>query len=77
MFGLGLQGMLIILIIALIIFGPAKLPQIGSGWGKAIRDLRKGMKEEELEGEVHEEKTANFALISIRPFLSYNWEMCL
>lgn len=58
MFGLGLQELLIILIIALIIFGPTKLPQIGSGLGKAIRDFRKGVKEEEPEGEIHEEKTA-------------------
>ena len=56
MFGLGLQELLIILIIALIIFGPAKLPQIGSGLGKAIRDFRKGVKEEEPEGEIHEEE---------------------
>ena len=39
MFGLGFQELLIILIIALIIFGPSKLPQIGSGLGKAIRDF--------------------------------------
>jgi sec-independent protein translocase protein TatA len=58
MFGLGFQELLIILIIALIIFGPAKLPQIGSGLGKAIRDFRKGVKEEEPGGEIHEEKTA-------------------
>ena len=43
MFGLGFQELLIILIIALIIFGPAKLPQIGSGLGKAIRDFKKGI----------------------------------
>ena len=42
MFGLGFQELLIILIIALIIFGPGKLPQIGSGLGKAIRDFKKG-----------------------------------
>jgi sec-independent protein translocase protein TatA len=43
MFGLGFQELLIILIIALIVFGPGKLPQIGSGLGKAIRDFRKGL----------------------------------
>ncbi|MEK6601928.1 MAG: twin-arginine translocase TatA/TatE family subunit [Candidatus Binatota bacterium] len=43
MFGLGFQELLIILIIALIIFGPGKLPQIGSGLGKAIRDFKKGI----------------------------------
>jgi len=43
MFGLGLQELGIILVIALVIFGPTKLPQIGSGLGKAIRDFRKGV----------------------------------
>ena len=43
MFGLGFQELLIILIIALIVFGPGKLPQIGSGLGKAIRDFKKGI----------------------------------
>jgi len=49
MFGLGFQELLIILIIALIIFGPAKLPQIGSGLGKAIRDFKKGIGGEDSE----------------------------
>jgi sec-independent protein translocase protein TatA len=43
MFGFGLQELLVILVIALIIFGPSKLPQIGSGLGKAIRDFKKGI----------------------------------
>lgn len=43
MFGLGLYELLFILVIALIVFGPGKLPQIGSGLGKAIHDFRKGM----------------------------------
>jgi sec-independent protein translocase protein TatA len=47
MFGLGFQELIIILVIALVIFGPAKLPQIGSGLGKAIRDFKKAVGEEE------------------------------
>jgi sec-independent protein translocase protein TatA len=43
MFGLGIQELLIILVIALVIFGPSKLPQIGAGLGKAIRDFKKGV----------------------------------
>ena len=45
MFGLGIQELLVILVIALVIFGPSKLPQIGSGLGKAIRDFKKGVTE--------------------------------
>jgi sec-independent protein translocase protein TatA len=49
MFGLGVQELLIILVIALVLFGPSKLPQIGSGLGKAIRDFKKGISGEEPE----------------------------
>lgn len=49
MFGLGFQELLVILIIALIIFGPGKLPQIGSGLGKAIRDFKKGVSGDDSE----------------------------
>lgn len=37
--------LLIILVIALIIFGPGKLPEIGAGLGKAIRGFKKAMEE--------------------------------
>lgn len=47
MFGFGLQELLVILVIALVIFGPSKLPQIGSGLGKAIRDFKKGISGDE------------------------------
>ena len=49
MFGIGLQELVIILVIALVIFGPTKLPQIGSGLGKAIRDFRKSVSGEDPE----------------------------
>jgi sec-independent protein translocase protein TatA len=49
MFGLGLQELLVILVIALVIFGPTKLPQIGSGLGKAIRDFKKGVSGDDSE----------------------------
>ncbi len=41
MFGLGLQEILIILAIFLLLFGAKRLPQIGEGLGKTIRELRK------------------------------------
>ena len=43
MFGLGVGELLVILIIVLI-FGSNKLPEIGSGLGRAIRDFRKEVK---------------------------------
>ena len=49
MFGLGLQELGVILLIALVIFGPTKLPQIGSDLGKAIRDFKKGVSDDDPE----------------------------
>jgi sec-independent protein translocase protein TatA len=49
MFGLGVPELMVILVIALVIFGPSKLPQIGSGLGKAIRDFKKGVTGAETE----------------------------
>lgn len=37
--------LILILIVALLVFGPNKLPQIGAGLGKSIRDLKKAMAE--------------------------------
>lgn len=39
--GLGPGEILLILVLALIVFGPGKLPEIGSGLGKAIREFRR------------------------------------
>jgi sec-independent protein translocase protein TatA len=58
MFGLGFQELLIILVIALIIFGPGKLPQIGSGLGRAIRDFKKGVGGEDSEEITKQEEPA-------------------
>ncbi|MCM8781977.1 MAG: twin-arginine translocase TatA/TatE family subunit [Candidatus Omnitrophica bacterium] len=49
MFGLGMPELLVILVIALLIFGAAKLPEIGRALGKAISEFKKGMKEGEME----------------------------
>ncbi len=43
--GIGIPELIIILVIILIIFGAGKLPEIGSGIGKAIRNFRQATKE--------------------------------
>jgi sec-independent protein translocase protein TatA len=40
--------LLIILVIVMIIFGPGKLPDLGSTLGKAIRDFKREMSEPEV-----------------------------
>ena len=41
MFGIGMPELIIILIIILIIFGAGKLPEIGAGIGKGIKNFKK------------------------------------
>ena len=55
MFGIGPQEIVIIVIGALIIFGPQRLPEIAAQAGKALRDFRR-MKDE-LTGELRQSLT--------------------
>ena len=43
--GLHLPELIIVLAVALLIFGPKKLPEMGSAIGKSIKEFRKGMNE--------------------------------
>jgi sec-independent protein translocase protein TatA len=48
-FGIGLPEMGIILVVALLVFGPKKLPEIGRSLGQAIRGFKEASKEFETE----------------------------
>ncbi|MEQ8467485.1 TatA/E family twin arginine-targeting protein translocase [Coleofasciculus sp. E2-BRE-01] len=48
-FGIGLPEMALILIVALLVFGPKKLPEIGQSLGKAIRGFQDASREFETE----------------------------
>ena len=49
MFGLGMPELILILVIALVIFGPSKLPEMVASVGKAIREFRSATKEPDPE----------------------------
>ncbi|MFQ5482730.1 MAG: twin-arginine translocase TatA/TatE family subunit [Nitrospinaceae bacterium] len=54
MMGIGFPELMIILVIIMIIFGAGKLPEIGSAFGRSIKNFKTSMKEaeeaEKLEG---------------------------
>lgn len=54
MFGLGPAEVILVLVIALIVFGPGRLPEIGQALGKSIREFRDASSEitQELSREI-------------------------
>lgn len=47
MFGLGAPELLLILVIALVVFGPGKLPAIGQALGKSLREFKEAVNTDE------------------------------
>jgi sec-independent protein translocase protein TatA len=56
MFGMGMPEMIVVLIIALVFFGPSKLPSLGKSLGEAIRGFKKGIAEDPADGKTKIEK---------------------
>ena len=42
---IGVPGLIIILVLALIIFGPSKLPQLGKAVGQTLKEFKNGTKD--------------------------------
>ena len=47
MFGLGIPEILVILVLALLVFGPKRLPEIGKSFGDAIRAFKDSTKSDD------------------------------
>ncbi|MFV8826233.1 twin-arginine translocase TatA/TatE family subunit [Alkalihalobacterium sp. APHAB7] len=42
---IGIPGLILVLVIALIIFGPSKLPEIGKAFGSTLKEFKKATNE--------------------------------
>ena len=48
--GMGTQELLLVLLVCLLVFGAAKLPEIGRALGKTIKEFKKSVHEDSDEG---------------------------
>jgi|WetSurMetagenome_2_1015567.scaffolds.fasta_scaffold73119_2 sec-independent protein translocase protein TatA len=71
---LGIQEMIVIFVIALIIFGPKKLPEIGKSLGKGIAEFKKASSDlvKTWDDEIKAEKTAQVAVAEKVPAVEEN-----
>ncbi|MCM3389268.1 twin-arginine translocase TatA/TatE family subunit [Ureibacillus chungkukjangi] len=64
---IGVPGLVIILVIALILFGPSKLPQLGKAVGQTLKEFKNSTKEivDDVTGEFKEVKE-EFTLVDLK-----------
>jgi sec-independent protein translocase protein TatA len=45
MAGIGTTGIILIVLVALLLFGPSKLPELGRAFGRTLREFKSGSRE--------------------------------
>ena len=60
MFGIGMPELLVIFVVALVVLGPKRLPEVARSLGKAVAEFRRQSSEivEELQAQIHLEDEA-------------------
>ena len=58
MYGIGFPELLLILIVALLLFGAARLPEIGRAMGKAMREFKKGVQDISDDGDTKDQESS-------------------
>jgi sec-independent protein translocase protein TatA len=51
--GLGFPELIVILVIAALIFGPGKLPELGEGLGRAVREFQRSLRSASAPGQAN------------------------
>ena len=66
-FGIGLPEMILIMLVALLIFGPKKLPEIGRSMGKAIKGFQDASREFESEFKREADRLEQTSAVADKP----------
>lgn len=59
MFNLGWTEVAIVCVVALLIFGPKKIPELGGTFGKTLRNFKEGMTKPESEQDTEQDDEMN------------------
>jgi sec-independent protein translocase protein TatA len=58
MFNLGWTEVAIVLLVAVVIFGPKKLPELGGSFGKTLKGFKDGMAEKDPERQLDDDRNS-------------------